>query len=127
MRLAGLSPLLWLALLIAASAYGRGQSERVQHGALLSEPDDMLTCSDAPSEPAEPPAWCSDASPAQCVPALPPHSSPDLWHGQPAAVAWLSVPVPAHSVIELPEHPALPQHAPRTREPDPLERPPKRA
>ena len=125
MSLAGLSPLLWLALLIGVSTYGHLQSERAQHAALVSEADELFTCSDAPSTPAEPLAWCADGSSPQCLPAAPPHANPDLWHGQPAAVAWLSVPVSPRSVIVLPEHPALPEHAPRTRERDPLERPPR--
>jgi hypothetical protein len=127
LSLAGLSPLLWLALVIGVSIYGQSQDERAQHGVLVSESfDDLLSCSDVPSTPAEPLAWCSDGSSPQCLPAAPPHASPDLWHGQPAAVGWLSVSVTTRSVLTLPEHPALPQHAPRTREPSPLERPPRR-
>ena len=126
MSLAGLSPLLWLALVIGVSIYGQAQGERAQESVLASESlDDMLSCSDAPSTPAEPLAWCADGSSPQCLPAAPPHTSPDLWHGQPAEVAWLSLSVPARSVIALPEHPSLPQHAPRTREQSPLERPPR--
>jgi hypothetical protein len=125
--LTGLSPLLWLALLIGVSAYGQLRSEGESRSALVSEqPDDVLTCSDAPSAPAEPLAWCADPSSPQCLPAAPPHASPDLWQGTPAAFAWLGVHVPPCSVALLPEHPALRSRAaPRTRERDPLDRPPR--
>jgi hypothetical protein len=88
---------------------------------------DALACADTSTAPTdEPVAWCADPSSPQCLPALPPHAAPDLHDVQPATFAALLQLPRARKLLPItPWRRPREERAPRSREPDRLERPPR--
>jgi hypothetical protein len=75
----------------------------------------------------EPVAWCADPTSPQCLPALPPHASPDFHDVQPATFGGL-VELPRngdHAIAATPWQRPDAERVPSSRDADPLERPPR--